>query len=240
MRYVLVGLPGAALRRKIRCRHLCALGVHHLGISGGAACDLEEGLRVEAEAGREHQTFGERDAVEPENQIDRELGAATVAGPADVEAHRKDYIEHARDLCRNGGIATDESDAVAAPHLLAGAGHRRFEEPQSMVFDAARKRCDAVGIAGRGAHHDPAGAVAEGCEDRPLHHLFHLVGVEHGEDDRIGLTGDVADRRCGAAAERDEGLCLRRVDVAARHIEAGGNQAARQHASHQTETDDTD
>ena len=88
--------------------------------------------------------------------------------------------------------------------LVPDTGVSRNRRPR--CIDTAREGSDAIGIAGRGAHHDPAGAVAERRKDRPLDDLFHLVGVEHGEDDRIGLTGNVADRGRGAAAERDEGL----------------------------------
>ncbi len=160
-----------------------------------------------------------------------------------MESHRKDRVEHGADLRRDFAIAADQPDTFAAPHLLAGARDRRLEKPQPARLEAARERSDAIGIAGRGAHHDLAGAASAGVlaerrEDRPFHHLFHLVGVEHREDDRIGRAGDVADRRRGAAAQRDEAFGLCRIDVVAHHIEARGDEAARQHASHQTQTDD--
>src|SRR5712671_4653683 len=81
---VLEGLARPALGAEIARDHLAALGVHDLRVGGRALRDLEEGGRIEAEAGREHQAFGERQAVEAEDEIDGELGAAAVADAADM------------------------------------------------------------------------------------------------------------------------------------------------------------
>ena len=101
---------------------------------------FEKRRRVEAEPFGKDQSFGEREAIEPENEIDRELGAAAVADLADVKALGEQRIEHWRGGSRDRGIAADQADAVAVAHLLAGARHRHFEEAQRPRRRARRAR----------------------------------------------------------------------------------------------------
>ena len=82
-------MAGAALRGEIGANHLGALGVHHLRVGSRAARHREEDGRVEPETLGEHQAFGQRQAIEAEDQIDRELGAPAVADLADMEAPRE-------------------------------------------------------------------------------------------------------------------------------------------------------
>ena len=95
-----------------------------------ARATFEECRRIEAEPGRKDQPFGEREAIEAEDEIDRELGAAAVADLADVEALGEQRVEHRRGVCRDLLIAADQADAVALADLLAGARHRHFEKAQ--------------------------------------------------------------------------------------------------------------
>ncbi len=87
-------------------------------------------------------------------------------------------------------VAADKADAVAVPDLLAGAGHRRFEKTQP-AGDTRAERRDAVRIAGAGAQHDLAG---RGRKQRALDHILDLIGVEHGEHDRLAVVRDVGKR----------------------------------------------
>ena len=93
---VLERLAHAAFRREIAGDHFRSLGVHDLRGRGRGARHLQERRRIEPEPLGKHQPFGERQAIEAENEIDRELGPAAVADPADVEALGKQRIEHRR------------------------------------------------------------------------------------------------------------------------------------------------
>ena len=146
--------------------------------------------------GGEDQTFGQRQAIEAEDEIDRELGAAAVADLADVETLREQRVEHRRGVGCDFLIAADQADAVALADLLAGARNRRFEKTQ-FVADARAERRDAVGIAGRGDEHDLAGG---GRDERVLDHILDLIGVEHREHDRIAFVRDFG-QRSGLRAE---------------------------------------
>ena len=106
---------------------------------------LEERLGIEPHALGECQPLRQRHAVEPEDQIDRELGAAAVADLADVKAARKQRIEHRRASPRGLRIAADQADAVALAHLLARARHRRFEEADVRAREPPAQRLDPVG-----------------------------------------------------------------------------------------------
>src|SRR5215470_10018512 len=147
---VLESLLDAALRAEIAGDHFRPLGVHHLRVGRSAPRDLKERGWIEPEPRREYQAFGEREPVEPEDQIDGELGASAVAGLPDVEALRKHRIEHGRDRLRDRRIAADEADAVALPDLLARARHRRLEEADALRDDTRGERGDTVRIAGAG------------------------------------------------------------------------------------------
>src|SRR5580693_5015849 len=97
---VLERLADAALGREIAADHFWSLGVHDLRGRGRTARDVQERRRVEPEAGGKDQPFGERQAVEAENEIDRELGAAAVADLADVKTLREQRVEHRRGVGR--------------------------------------------------------------------------------------------------------------------------------------------
>src|ERR1700680_3384685 len=73
---VLERLADAAFRRKIAADHFRSFGVHDLRGRGRAAGDVEERRRIETEAAGEDQTFGQRQAIEAEDEVDRELGTA--------------------------------------------------------------------------------------------------------------------------------------------------------------------
>ena len=74
------------------------------------------------------KTFGERQAIEAEDEIDRELGAAAVADLADVKTLGEQRVEHRRGVGRDLVLAADQADAVALADLFAGVRHRRLEK----------------------------------------------------------------------------------------------------------------
>ena len=111
---------------------------------------FQEGIGIEAELFGKHQPLGERQPVQPENEIDRQFGAAAIADVADMKAAREQRIENVGKLLRNGRIASDQRNPVAVPHLFAGAGDRDVEKADATLADPRRKCTDAVGI-GRGA-----------------------------------------------------------------------------------------
>ncbi len=189
--HVLERLPHAAFRREIAGDHFRAFGVHDLRLGRRRARDFKKRRRVEAEAGGEDQSFGEREAIQAEDEIDGEFGPAAVADLADVKPPREQRIEHRRRVCRDALIAADEADAVALAHLLAGARHRHFEKAQALRDPRAERR-DAVRIAGAGADHDLAGRRGQ---QRALDDVLDLIGREYREHDRIAVARDVG-KRC--------------------------------------------
>jgi hypothetical protein len=222
-----------ALRREIARDHLLTLGVHDLRIGRGRPRHLQECRQIEPDALGEHHALGERHAIEAQDQIDRELGAAAVADLADMEALRKQHVEHRLGLGGDGFVAADQADTVAVANLLAGARHRRFEKPQLALY-ALAKRGDAVGIAGRGAQHDLA---RRGSGKRVSDDIFGLIGVEHRKHDRLTVTGDVGERT-GACAKLRNAFHFRRIDVMADNAEPCREQAARVDLTHQAKPDD--
>src|SRR5215472_15790229 len=126
--HVFERLADAAFRRKVAGNHFRPFGIHHLRSSCGDSRHLQKSLGVETKPRRKDQALGKREAVETENEIDGELGAATVTDLADVKAVLKQRIEYGcGDLCRFY-IDADQSDAVALPHLRARARNRNFEK----------------------------------------------------------------------------------------------------------------
>jgi hypothetical protein len=87
---VLERLAHAAFRCEVAGDHFGSLGVHALRGRGRGVCDFQKSRRIEAEP------FGKRYTVEPENEVDRELGTATIAHRADVmlALAREQRIEH--------------------------------------------------------------------------------------------------------------------------------------------------
>ena len=118
---------------------------------------MQKCRRIEAEPGGANQSLRQRQAVERENVIDRELGAAAIAGFADVEALGKQRVEHGRRVGRDLFVAADEADAIALANLLAGTRHRRFQKAQAISHSGGERR-DPIRVAGRGAEHDLARA----------------------------------------------------------------------------------
>ena len=143
---VLQRLLDAALRREIALDHLARLGLHHLRIGGGGFCDFDEGLWIETHLGREGQPFRQRKAVKPENEIDRELGAAAIARTPDVEAAGEDHIENvfhihpAREPAEFPDGQTQllghEFLACILPGQLLGRGQRPRERAAHEAADA--------------------------------------------------------------------------------------------------------
>ena len=167
--------------------------------------------------------------------IDRELGAAAVAGLADVKALRKQRVEHARGGLRDLGVAADQADAVARADLLARAGDRRFQKAQLVAYP--RRECgDAVWVAGRGAKHD---LVGRGCDECMLDHVLDLIGIEHRQHDRFAALCDL-DERARAAADRLKVFAPGRIDVKADHGKSRGDQPSGIDFAHEADADQAD
>ena len=141
--HVLEVLGDAAFGREVAADHLAALDVHDLRIGRRRAHHLEERRGIEPEPLGERQPFRQRQPVEAEDEIDRELGAAAVADLADVEIGREQRAQDRLDFGRGLRIAADQADAFAARHLAARTGDRRFEQTQARAASRARpaRRC---------------------------------------------------------------------------------------------------
>ena len=126
-------LLDAAFRRKIAAHHFRPFGLHHLRIGGRAARHLKKSRGVETKPLGKDQALRQSEAIEAEDQIDRELGAAAIADFADVEAADEQRVEHVCHIVGDRNVAADQRNTVAAAHLIAGAGHRHIE-----IADAAR------------------------------------------------------------------------------------------------------
>ena len=225
---ILESLAHTAFRDEISGDHFRPFSIHHLRCRSRHPRYIKEGGRVEAEPGGKHQAFGECKAVEAEDQIDSELGPPSVADLADMKTLRKQPVEHRRGGCGNLWIATDQADAVALAHLLAGAGHRRLEKAQALRHPCTERR-DAIGIAGRGANHD---LTRRSGKQVTLNHLLDLVGVEDSEHDRLAFARDVGKRSC-AGTDRGKPRVFLGIDVVADYGQTRREHAARIDFAHQ-------
>jgi hypothetical protein len=146
-------LTHTAFGRKVARHHFWSLSVHHLRGRRRGPGDIEECGLVEAEPRGKYQTFGQRQAIKPEDQIDRELGAAAIADLSHVEALGEENVQdRGCGLC-DLRIAADKADAVTVAHLRARSGNRRFEETK-LLFDARAERGQLIRVAGAGADDD--------------------------------------------------------------------------------------
>ena len=182
---ILQGLAHAPLGRKIARDHLRALGAHHLRRGGGRLRDRQECRGIKAEPLGEDEPFGERQPVEAEDEIDGELGAPAVADAADMEAGGEQRIEDGSDFRRECRLAADQRDAVAAPHLLAGAGHRHFQEPQARRLRLRTQDRHPIRVAGAGAQQDRIGTGVPLRQDVLVDDLLDLIGREDGNQDGV-------------------------------------------------------
>src|SRR6516164_1942909 len=82
---ILEVLDDATLGSEIAAHHLFALDIHHLRIRRATARHIEKGFGIKPEALGENEPLGKRQPIEPENQIDRELGPSRVTELADVK-----------------------------------------------------------------------------------------------------------------------------------------------------------
>jgi hypothetical protein len=172
--------------------------------------------------------------VQPQDQIDRELGAAAVADLADMKAPRKQRVEHGRNVLGGLLIAANETDAVALADLFARSRHRRFEETNVRRGEPLAQRLDPVRIAGAGAEHH--GPHRHRRQQRALHHLLDLISAEHRECDHPARR-NLGGRGRGRAAPRHKTSVLPRVDVVALDAKACGHQPPSQHLAHQAKAD---
>ena len=91
---VLQGLRNMRLRRKIPRQHLVSLGVHHGRICRGLARDREERSGTSRpRLSANDNALGERRAVVLQDQVERKLGAAGVADPADLDPLRAENVQ---------------------------------------------------------------------------------------------------------------------------------------------------
>ena len=199
------------------------------------AGDLEKGRRVEPEPARENQPFGKRQAMQAEDEIDREFRPAAVADPADVKAPREQRIEHGCGVVCDPRVAADEAQPIACTHLRTRTRHRHFEKPQG-AGDARAKRRDPVRIASRGADHDLAGGERQ---QRALDDILDLIGREHRKHDRLAVPRDVGER-CRAHADLRHAICLGRIDVVSDDGKARGEETGGIDLAHQAEADEAD
>ena len=76
---VFQGLSDATLRRKIAAHHFWTFGLHNLRIRCRPACDFQERGGIEAKSFGEDEALCQRQAIKPEDEIDRQLGTPAVA-----------------------------------------------------------------------------------------------------------------------------------------------------------------
>src|ERR1700730_680657 len=112
-------LANAAFSREVGVHHLGALDVHHLRVACRTACDLEKSIGIKSEPFGEDKTLRERQAIEPEDEIDRELCPSTIADLAEVEIAGKqraqNWLRPGNHLC----FAANKPDTLATAHLTA-------------------------------------------------------------------------------------------------------------------------
>ena len=233
-------LDDLAVRMVIAVDVLFTLHIHDLRVSGRTARDFEESARIKAEPFGEHQPLGQRRAVEPEDQINRQLGLGAIADRAGEIAFRTDRIEYVAAGLECSALAADETDAIALHDLLAGAGDRHFEQRHAFRRDTPRERRHFVRVAGRHVQHDARSTghriehTALGLDD-----IRKLFGIEHRADDARTNTRDLADRCHRAAAQRSKRLAACGIDVKPGDLEPCAKQALCQRGADQPQSNQT-
>ena len=186
------------------------------------------------------EPFCERCAIEAEDQVDRKFGFGAIADGTGEIALRADRIENIGAGFGRRALAADQAHTVALHDLLAGARDRHLEQRHALRGNAPRECGDLVRIAGR---HVEYGARRTGRRREhavlALDHVLELLGVEHRADDARAAVRELADRRHCIAANRNQRITARRIDVVARHRKAGAEQAPRQRGADQPQSDQT-
>ena len=140
------------------------------------------------------------------------------------------------------GIAGDQTQAVAAQDLVAGARHGGVEENQAAPGRPSRERGDALRVA-RGETQGEA-RLRRGGEGeealRPFDDLLHLIGRQHRDENDRARAADLEHGSGRAAAHLLEGAALGGIHVEADDLESGGEKPARQRRPHQADADQTD
>ena len=221
---VLEVLRDAAFRGEVALHHFRTFDVHDLGPGGRCARNSQESRGIEADPLGKNQAFGQRQAIEPENEIDGELRAPCVAGLADVKTSRKHRAQHRLGRGSDLGITSDQADAFAAAYLSARPRDRRLQESQAAIAGPLEEGCDAIGVAGARAKHERAGALPRLPQNLPLDDMLHLVGAEHRNDDGIAILCDLGGRAGRPAAESGQRAVLFGIDIEAGDLEAGREQ----------------
>ena len=187
-------------------------------------------LGSSAHALGKHQAFRHHQPVKPENQIDRELGAAAIAGLADMEAAREQRIENRRDLFRGTPRSPPISADAAAPcrtcSLDPDTGVSSSRNP-SRATRAAAPRCGPDRRCSSPARPARSAAATAGTmpfSPRPRSGRCRTPPA----DDRVGAAREIGDasrqpRRRPAPAPALAG----RINVMANHRVAGRHQPVR-------------
>jgi hypothetical protein len=117
-----------------------------------------------------------------------------------MKTPREQRVQHRRHRVDHGTIAADQGDAIAAPHLIAGAGHRHIQIADAARDNTAGQRRHAIGIARAHAQHDLVRMIAERRQQMVLNHVLDLIGAVHRDNDAARGTGEFSDRRGRPAA----------------------------------------
>ncbi len=132
--------PG--LRGEIAGDHFFSLGVHRPRIGRTFTEDGQRQRRVEAQRSGEREPFGERRAIQAENQVGRQLHPRPSPHRPDVERGPGQAVEDVAAPRERASVAPRHDHHVAAAGLLAGAGDRGVEVGDPLVsqaFGSARR-----------------------------------------------------------------------------------------------------
>jgi hypothetical protein len=196
-------------------------------------------LAVDARAFGEEQPLGEREHLDGEADVDRELEREALTVGADV-IRRPEFVQDGLDAAVGVLVAADHDRERARLHLRDASRDRRVEHERllrahSLGEVAARLQADS-------AHVDPGFSGAEPGEDavgscRDV--LEHAVVGHRGEDD-VGRLGHLAWRVAPLQPVVDQTLGIVARPRFTEDWVARGKKPRRHAAAHVTEADEAD
>ena len=237
---VLVVLGDFRLRREIATEHLLALHVHRTGIGRRGLQQCEERLKVQAEAFGEDEALGQRQPVEPQDEIARQLGPRARTRSTQVVVALGQNPDDVQAAFVGAAIAADQEDALVLADLLARSGEWSVQQLDRARGKPGRQCFGALRVSGRRVEDEPhprdAGQEAIRSQDDRL----DGGRVREREDDSLGR---LADRRRGGrcpSAEPRQRVAVAGASGEADHVEARRHQVFRQRRAHQADADQTD
>ena len=230
----------SAFRGKIAAHHFRPLGLHHLRIGGRPASHIEKPGGVETKPLGKDQALGQCETIEAKDQIDGELGAASIADLAHVETSYEQRVEHIFHFVRDRRVPSDQRNTVATTHLIAGAGYGHVEVADAARTDTICERGHPIRVAGAHAQDDLSRSPTECGQKRVLDNILDLIGVEDRKNDAARGLGEIRDGRRGTPADVCKPSGARRIDVDPGDRNSGLDKPLGVDLTHQPQSDNTD